>query len=194
MPPTTSTDITDVFREYARLYELRNAQGGRLDPPLEEEWKQVAFTMESIFSGLYHGRYEKTFDAAGRAVHRTDLRAMLPVDYLRVPTEADVLCETPGSFFSGKLQDISTGGAYVHSSVPLEPDSRVRLTFCTYRDRMPLELEGRVAWSNPKGMRKRSLPEGAGIEFTDCDASTRRRLQEFIYELVEDTLVRANLI
>jgi uncharacterized protein (TIGR02266 family) len=122
------------------------------------------------------------------------LRDKIPVDFLRVPADADVLCETRDNFFSGKLQDISVGGAYVHSMVPFRVDWPVRLTFCTFRDREPLELEARIAWSNPGGVRKQGLPEGAGVQFTNCDPRAKAQLKDYVYELVEDTLTRANLL
>ena len=86
------------------------------------------------------------------------------------------------------------GGAYIHSPIPFRVDSTVRLTFCTFRDRQPLEVDARIAWSNPGGIRKHAFPEGAGVEFTNCDDPRRDQLQDYVYELVEETLSRAHLI
>ena len=126
--------------------------------------------------------------------NRLQLRSQLPIEYLRVPTEVDVLCETPLNFFSARLQDISTGGAYVHAMVPFPEGSWLRLTFCTFRDEMPLELEGRVAWKNASGGCKDTLLEGAGVQFLNFEEKSRGRLKNYVYELVEDTLTKANLI
>ena len=188
---TTSVPIVQIFRQYSTLFQLRNLHGGKLESHLEKEWQQIVFTLESIFSGMYQPRAE---DRKDKKPHRSELRSQLPIEYLRIPTEVDVLCETPLNFFSGRLQDISTGGAYVHAMVPFPEGSWLRLTFCTFRDEMPLELEGRVAWKNPSGSRKNSLLEGAGVQFLNFDESSRGRLQNYVYELVEDTLTKANLI
>ena len=59
---------------------------------------------------------------------------------------------------------------------------------------MPMELEGRIAWSNPGGMRKRALLAGAGIKWVEFDKPNRTKIEGFIYELVEETLFRANLL
>lgn len=185
----TQSHIVDVFQQYTRLYKLRNETGGRLSPDLQKEWIEVTFTLDSIFSGLY--RPDARPDLGPPAKR---FRDKIPVDFLRVPADADVLCETRDNFFSGKLQDISVGGAYVHTMVPFRVDSPVRLTFCTFRDREPLELEARIAWSNPGGIRKQGLPEGAGVQFTNCDSRSRKQLKDYVYELVEDTLTRANLL
>ena len=56
------------------------------------------------------------------------------------------------------------------------------------------DIDGRIAWSNPGGIRKHHLPEGAGIQFTNCDNPRLDQLQDYVYELVEDTLSRAHLI
>jgi uncharacterized protein (TIGR02266 family) len=190
MTPARFSPLIDVFREYERLYKIRNDQGGELDTNLEKEWNEITFTLDSIFSGLYR----PDLDTLSPGALNSDLRNKLAISHLRVPTETDVLCETSNVFFSGKLQDISTGGAYVHASIPFHKDSRVRLTFCTFREQLPLELEGRIAWSNPKSMHKPLYLEGAGVEFTDCDQDNKAQLDTFIYELVEETLVKANLI
>jgi uncharacterized protein (TIGR02266 family) len=191
MIPTSSTQVVDVFRQYAELYKLRNSLNGALDPTQEKDWQEVSFTLESIFSGMYRADPD---DMGLLPAQKPGFRTTVPLDFLRVPTETDVLCETSNAFFSGRLQDISTGGAYVHASVPFELDSKVRLTFCTFREEMPLELEGRIAWNNPGGRFKRILLEGAGVQFVDCDGQLRHKLEDFVYELVEDTLVKANLI
>jgi len=189
--------IVDVFQQYSRLYQIRNETGGNLSPELQKEWVEVTFTLESIFSGLYRPDAKGTDTAAsgtaGAQVARL-FRRKVQVDFLRVPTDTDVLCETQDNFFSGKLQDISVGGAYVQSLIPFRRDIPVRLTFCTFRDREPLELEARIAWSNPGGVKKRGLPEGAGVQFTNCDPYARSQLQDYVYELVEETLTKASLI
>jgi uncharacterized protein (TIGR02266 family) len=185
----TQSHIVDVFQQYTRLYKIRNETGGRLSPELHKEWVEVTFTLDSIFSGLYRPDARPEVGSSPRR-----FRDRISVDFLRVPADADVLCETKDNFFSGKLQDISVGGAYVHSMVPFRVDSPVRLTFCTFRDREPLELEARIAWSNPGGVRKQALPEGAGVQFTNCDSRSRAQLKDYVYELVEDTLTRANLL
>ncbi|HEY7699500.1 MAG TPA: PilZ domain-containing protein [Vicinamibacteria bacterium] len=189
----TQSHIVDVFQQYTRLYKLRNETGGRLSPELQKEWVEVTFTLDSIFSGLYRPDARPNEIAAAASAPRR-FRDKIPVDFLRVPADADVLCETRDNFFSGKLQDISVGGAYVHSMVPFRVDSPVRLTFCTFRDREPLELEARIAWSNPGGVRKQNLPEGAGVQFTNCDSRSQAQLKDYVYELVEETLTRANLL
>jgi uncharacterized protein (TIGR02266 family) len=188
--PALESHIYDIFKQYSRLYQMRNDGEGQLNPELQKEWVEVTFTLDSIFSGLYRPDTQNP-NAAGAP---RSLRNKVPVEFLRVPAEADVLCETSDNFFSGKLQDISVGGAYIHSPIPFRVDSTVRLTFCTFRDRQPLEIEARIAWSNPGGIRKNMFPEGAGVQFTNCDNPRRDQLQDYVYELVEDTLSRAHLI
>lgn len=190
MMPALEPQIYAVFTEYSRLYQVRNNRDGDLSPELQKEWIEVNFTLDSIFSGFYRPD-ANTDDSTGSA---KNLKNKMPVEFLRVPTNADVLCETKDNFFSGTLHDISVGGAYIHTPVPIQVDSPVRLTFCTFRDRQALELEGRIAWSNPGGIRKNNFREGAGVQFTNCDEARRGKLQDYVYELVEDTLSRAHLI
>ena len=186
-----SAPIVQMFRQYSTLFQLRNLHGGKLEPQLEREWRELVFTLDSIFSGMYQPRADERLE---EKPDRVQLRSQLPIEFLRVPTEIDVLCETPLNFFSGRLQDISTGGTYVHAMVPFPEGSWLRLTFCTFREEMPLELEGRVAWKNPSSERKNALLEGAGVQFLNFDETSRGRLRNYVYELVEDTLTKANLL
>lgn len=186
-----SNPVVDVFRQYSKLYALRNNNGGVLEPSQETEWNELRFTLDSIFSGLYRPDPDQV---TGQSTSSAEFRKQLPLQFLRVPAETDVLCETNGGFVAGRLQDISTGGAYIHAAVPFQVDSPVTLTFCTFRDEMPLEIDCRVAWENPKRQRKRCYLEGAGVQFVDCDSRSKRQLEDFVYELVEETLARANLI
>jgi uncharacterized protein (TIGR02266 family) len=186
-----SSPVVDVFREYSKLYALRNSKGGSLDAQQEKEWNEIRFTMESIFSGMYQ---PEAGDLNYHPTSHPDFRSTLPLQFLRVPTDTDVLCETTTSFFSGRLQDISTGGAYVHAASPLDIESRVKLTFCTFRNSLPLEIDCRVAWNNTEGQTKSCYLEGAGVQFVEYDKMSKRQLEDFVYELVEETLIRANLI
>ncbi len=188
---SASSPLVNVFQRYANLCDLRNNNDNDFSSSQEEEWREMCFTLESIFSGIYR---PAPADKLESKPMMNELRDHLPIEYLRVPANADVLCETSDSFFAGKLQDISTGGAYIHASVPFQTGSRVRLTFCTFTDNMPIEFEGRVAWHNPGGMRKRRFLEGAGLEFIECSEDRRTRLHDYICELVEQTLLQANLI
>ena len=190
MIPTEQSPVIDVFREYERLYKIRNDRAGELDSDLEREWSEITFTLDSIFSGMNR----PDLDALTPSVDNTNFRKELAISHLRVPTETDVLCESGNVFFSGKLQDISTGGAYVHASLPFRIDSKVRLTFCTFREELPLEVDGRIAWSNPKSQHKPLYLEGAGIQFVEGKEDIKPKIDAFIYELVEETLVKANLI
>lgn len=85
---TASIPIVQVFRQYSTLFQLRNLHGGKLEPRLEREWQEVVFTLDSIFSGMYQPQGDERMEDKP---DRLRLRAQLPIKYLRVPTEVDVL-------------------------------------------------------------------------------------------------------
>ncbi len=184
----TCTPMVALLRDYLRLYQLRNLGHGRLEPRLENEWKEVSFTIDSVFSGLY-----RDSGPEGRS-RKVDLKKELPLDALRVPIETGVICDAGRGVFGATLRDLSTGGAYIQSTITLAEDSRVRLIFTTDPNRPPLEVEGRVAWTNRSGRRKANLPEGSGVEFLRFSDDSRIRIQDYVYQVVEQTLASANLI
>lgn len=185
----TCTPMVALLRDYLRLYQLRNLGHGRLEPRLENEWKELSFTVDSVFSGLYRaGGRERSWSP------KLDLRKELPLDSLRVPLETGVICDAGRGVFGATLRDLSTGGAYVQSTIPFPESGKVRLIFCTDPDDPPIEVEGRVAWTNPAGQRKRNLPEGSGVQFLRFTDDSRLRIRDFVYRVVEQTLASANLI
>ena len=55
--PALESHIYDIFKDYSRLYQLRNDAEGQLSPELQKEWVEVTFTLDSIFSGLCDGTF-----------------------------------------------------------------------------------------------------------------------------------------
>lgn len=188
----TCTPMVALLRDYLRLYHLRNLGHGRLEPQLENEWKELSFTVDSVFSGMYRDSGEER-EPLGRP-RKLDLRNELPLDSLRVPMETGVICDAGRGVFGATLRDLSTGGAYIQSTIPLGEHSRVRLIFSTGPDEPPIEVEGQVAWTNPASRRKPNLPEGSGVQFLRFSDDSRTRIRDYVYEVVEQTLASANLI
>lgn len=64
--------------------------------------------------------------------------------------------------------DISTGGLYLKTELPLSVNEHISLIF-HLPDRIdPVTCNAKVAWTNPTiGNRKPELPPGVGVEFID---------------------------
>jgi hypothetical protein len=178
-----------ILRDYVHLYQLRNLGHGRLEPRLENEWKELSFTIESVFSGMYRDSIKEL--GPSRHTPSPDLRRELPLESLRVPVET-VICDVGCCRFAARLCDLSIGGAYLHSPVPLAEHTRVSLIF-PGRDLLPIEVEGRVAWTNHAGRRKPRLAEGSGVHFLGLRDDTRMRISEYVYDIVEETIASAHL-
>ncbi|WP_243372494.1 response regulator [Geotalea sp. SG265] len=82
---------------------------------------------------------------------------------------------------SGEICDISNHGAYIAADYTIEINAVVNVIFALPGNGAIIQAKGRVAWLNTsETRRKKSLPEGFGIEFLDLPLEAKAALNEFI--------------
>lgn len=99
----------------------------------------------------------------------------------RIPADVKVDYRTVGSFITDYTRNISRGGIFVQTSLPLDQGTRVRLRLTLPDGDVPFGLDGVVKWVCTL-KDKDKHPPGMGIEFVDFDDEVRGKL---------DALVRA---
>jgi type IV pilus assembly protein PilZ len=107
----------------------------------------------------------------------------LRVDYKRLNT-----------FFADYTRNISKGGTFIRTTKPLElgtefvfvltlPDPDASSSKTT-----ELELTGQVKWVIPTDEATEESPAGMGIQFVFVDDSERRKVEEFVAQLMRASL------
>lgn len=86
---------------------------------------------------------------------------------------------TVGSFITDYTRNISKGGVFVQTSLPLEVGVRVRLRLTLPDGDAPFGLDGVVKWVSTL-RDKDKHPPGMGIEFVDFDEHTRSKLEALV--------------
>ncbi|GAB7026781.1 response regulator [Geotalea toluenoxydans] len=82
---------------------------------------------------------------------------------------------------SGEIHDISNHGAYIATDYNMEANAIVSIIFALPGDGAIIQAKGRVAWLNTSSARKKkSLPEGFGVEFLDLSPEAKAALTSFI--------------
>ena len=77
--------------------------------------------------------------------------------------------------------DLSTGGLYLKTDIPLTVDESLRLQFSLPNHDKTLSCKARVAWVNPADRpRKPELPPGVGIQFVDLSLEDLKSLKRFL--------------
>lgn len=101
--------------------------------------------------------------------------------YKRVPIEIDVDFVGPTNFYTGFVEDISSGGLYV-STYNLQPiGTHIELSF-TLPDGYRIEVPGQVRWIyDPIDLGDRGSP-GMGIMFEELDTEDKKQIEAFIEE------------
>jgi hypothetical protein len=80
--------------------------------------------------------------------------------------------------------DIGLAGAFVERAEPLVVDTVLEIRFPWPGSEIPFQASCRVAWWHPQGapLASKSLPPGAGLEFTQMSDSDRERLRALLVD------------
>lgn len=99
----------------------------------------------------------------------------------RAPAEIKIDYRTVGSFITDYTKDLSQGGAFIQTSLPLSAGDSVRLRITLPGHTLPFSLDGVVRWSTGPGVTDR--PTGMGVEFTAFGDELKRELAAFVAAL-----------
>ncbi len=97
----------------------------------------------------------------------------------RLPVEVKVDYRTVGSFITDYSKNISKGGVFINTSLPLPVGERVRLRLTLPDGDAPFALDGIVKWVSTLRDRDRH-PAGMGIEFVDFDEEVKAKLEALV--------------
>ena len=82
---------------------------------------------------------------------------------------------------NGHCSDISTGGLYLKTDLPLSVNEHISLIFHLPNRRDPVSCNAKVVWTNPAiGNLKPDLPPGVGLEFIDLNPDELASIASFI--------------
>jgi len=97
----------------------------------------------------------------------------------RLPVEVKVDYRTVGRFLTDYTMNLSKGGLFVQTCLPLQPGERVRLRITLPEVDAPFALDGLVRWV---AHRDDDLghPPGMGIEFVDASDDLLRHVERLL--------------
>lgn len=105
----------------------------------------------------------------------------LKVDYKRLNT-----------FFADYTRNISRGGTFIRTTKPLEVGTEfvfvLTLPDAANASTTELELTGEVKWVVRESEAGEGNPPGMGIQFVFQDDSERRKVEDFVAELMRSSL------
>ncbi|MCC7381372.1 MAG: TIGR02266 family protein [Deltaproteobacteria bacterium] len=102
----------------------------------------------------------------------------------RLGVEVKVDYRTVGSFITDYTKDISQGGIFVATSLPLDVGEKVRLRITMPGRDLPFALEGVVRWNALVQDKEKQTP-GMGIEFTNFGDEVKDELARLVAKLTE---------
>lgn len=97
----------------------------------------------------------------------------------RIRAEVKVDYRTVGSFITDYSANISHGGMFVATSLPLPVNERVRLRITLPGETLPFALDGIVRWCRQPDANGEGRP-GMGVEFVDFDDALKARLHGYV--------------
>jgi Tfp pilus assembly protein PilZ len=110
---------------------------------------------------------------------------------LRVPVDFDVKCQVSGSpIFMGKAVNMSTGGIFVKTMVPIEDEARIGLEFLLPETLTSIKVQGKSVWSRPSCITDKHW-QGTGIRFENLGDPHLNLIREYsLTKLYDDNFVR----
>ncbi len=97
----------------------------------------------------------------------------------RLPADVKVDYRTVGSFITDYTRNISEGGIFIRTSLPLGVGERVRLRLTLPDGDAPFALDGVVKWIST--MKDQDThPPGMGIEFVDFNEEVKAKLDSLV--------------
>lgn len=97
----------------------------------------------------------------------------------RLPVEVKVDYRSVGRFLTDYTMNLSRGGLFVQTCLPLEPGERVRLRLTLPDADAPFALDGIVKWVSRRDD-KVGHPPGMGIEFVDASEELQRHVERLM--------------
>ena len=97
----------------------------------------------------------------------------------RCETKIDILFKESGAFVRSYMLNVSNGGLFLKTEKPLAIDTAVTMLIRMPGQTEPMEIQGRVVWSNPRG-KNTAFPCGMGIQFTKIQPEHVRVIEDFI--------------
>jgi type IV pilus assembly protein PilZ len=97
----------------------------------------------------------------------------------RLPVEVKVDYRTVGSFITDYTKNISRGGVFIRTSLPLEVGEKIRLRITLPDGDAPFALDGIVKWVSTI-RDKDKHPPGMGVEFTNFTDEVQAQIDRLI--------------
>ncbi len=103
---------------------------------------------------------------------------------LRIPFVRKATLLRGGNEAQTFLIDIGLQGVFVEAAEALRSDAPLEIRFSWPGSEIPFQARCRVAWWHPEGapLSSKSLPSGAGLEFTELSDRDRERLRSYLVE------------
>jgi type IV pilus assembly protein PilZ len=103
----------------------------------------------------------------------------------RKMAEVKVDYRTVGSFITDYSRDISQGGIFISTSLPLNVGDQVRLRITLPGHELPFALEGVVRWNTGLQDKEKLIP-GMGVEFTGFGDNVKDELARLVAVLEQE--------
>ena len=98
----------------------------------------------------------------------------------RPPADVKVDYRTVGSFITDYSANISQGGVFVKTSIPLPVGEKVRLRVTLPGHELPFALDGVVRWVSTHDNAE-NRPAGMGIEFLEFSGEVKDQILAFVH-------------
>ena len=125
------------------------------------KWQQLTLSDNKLDMEEVHTRISEIIDSMSEANKRKLLRVLKKwqqstrVDkrkHYRKLTSIYAIFETTHCYFTDFIKDISAGGLFIETGIPLSINQELFITFSPSDSKVPIKITGQIVRRNPKGI------------------------------------------
>ncbi|OEU67593.1 MAG: hypothetical protein BBJ57_11130 [Desulfobacterales bacterium PC51MH44] len=142
------------------IYSMSEAEKRNLLKGLEK-WQQSTLSDNKIGTKEVHARISEIIYSLTETEYRKLLKVLekwqqsKPVDkrkHFRKLTSIYAICETTHCYFRDFIKNISTGGLFIETGIPLSINQELFITFSPSDSGDPIKIAGEIVRRDPKGI------------------------------------------
>jgi uncharacterized protein (TIGR02266 family) len=107
----------------------------------------------------------------------------------RIPVQIPIDRSTLPVFLDSEIMNLSKGGVFIRTDLPLPPGSQVDFEFTLPRSGRTVKAEGVVIWARKRDLKSKGFlpdhPPGMGVQFSKLDPADIEAMLDEIELLIE---------
>jgi len=154
---------------------------------LVRQFKTLDAKREQGLSAAEEKQYKELCDKLSHKLDPESYDKSPKRNALRVNTRQEIRLGSGKDFKNVYMHNISGGGLYLASKENLPVGSTIKMNLFFKEENYHVELEGKITWTNPKGVNH--LPPGMGVQFKNLSSDQEKFIRRLIHGVLDKSIL-----